>query len=413
MLVTLVPLFDENMVVQAYSLFTQRDHYMSHPELEEAGKYVKEQGDDVVEGLEIIDHVGAYTLVENKDIFVTLRDRACLSVLGQEHEISPERVVFIIDHTFPLEKEYLDTLRELKKEGYRLAVRKLEIDQYQKYQQILRLTDYLIMDHKKINISSARLFFAKMFPYIKLCAGNLDSRDTFEKLKKEGGYQFYEGPFYRTPITEGQHEVKPLKINYVKLMGMVNKADYDLQKAAEVIARDTSLAIELLKVVKHMARNAEIGSIRHAAAMLGQKELRRWINTVVIGMMYSDKPNEITKLSLIRAKFAENLAPEFQMASQSSELFLMGLFSVVDLIMEMPMEEALDSLKISKEIKEALIEKKGRFAPVYELILAHGNADWEKVEAMTVEHKLETEQVYQAYLDALKWYRSLIRRTRE
>ena len=72
-----------------------------------------------------------------------------------------------------------------------------------------------------------------------------------------------------------------------------------------------------------MTVNSEITSIRHAAAMLGQKELKKWINTAVTSELCADKPNEVTRLSLLRAKFAENLAPAFEMAGHSSELFLM------------------------------------------------------------------------------------------
>lgn len=79
-------------------------------------------------------------------------------------------------------------------------------------------------------------------------------------------------------------------------------------------------------MVNRMTVNSGITTIRHAAAMLGQKELKRWINTAVVNQLYADKPSEITRLSLIRAKFAENLAPLFQLQNKTEELFLMGLF---------------------------------------------------------------------------------------
>ena len=112
-----------------------------------------------------------------------------------------------------------------------------------------------------------------------------------------------------------------------------------MTKAADIIGRDTALVISLLKMVNRIAVNSEITSIRHAAAMLGQRELKKWINTAVANKLYADKPNEITRLSLLRAKFAENLASSFGLAAQGSELFLMGLFSVLDVILEKPMLE--------------------------------------------------------------------------
>lgn len=404
MLVTLIPLFDENMTVKAYSLFTQKDHYFLNQEVSEEEQ--KEEN-TAIEGLDAIKSMGAGTLAGNKEIFVTLNYLSALTKFEEECDVPPRQLVFLIDNTFPPEEIYIDRLKELKAEGYKLAMRKLEISQYQKYQEILKLMDYMFLDYKKINISSGRLFFSKMFPNIKLCAGNLDTRGAFDKLKMNGGYKFYEGPFYRTPVTQGQHEVIPLKVNYIELLNLVNKRDYELSDAAGIITRDTALAISLLKVVNKIARNSEIVSIKYAAAVLGQKELRRWINTVVANQLYSDKPNEITRLSLLRAKFAENLAPFFELSMQAPELFLMGLFSVVDLIFEMPMSEALEKLQLAASIEEALINHQGKLYPVYEFMLYYENAEWQEVIKIMESRNIDVDDIYDAYTGALEWYRDL------
>jgi len=242
---------------------------------------------------------------------------------------------------------------------------------------------------------------------VKLCAGNIDTMEIFEELKETGGYQLYEGEFYRVPVTRGQNEVAPLKVNYIELLNTVNNNNFELTKAADIIGRDTALTISLLKLVNRMAVNSEITSIRHAAAMLGQKELKKWINAAVTNQLYADKPNEITRLSLLRAKFAENLAPAFEMAGQSSELFLMGLFSVLDLILNKPMEEALRMVKVSKQIEEALINGKGKLAPVLEFVTQYEAANWQEVSRLMILKEIDMEQVYEAYIQSLKWYRDL------
>ena len=156
-----------------------------------------------------------------------------------------------------------------------------------------------------------------------------------------------------------------------------------------------------------MARNSEITSIRHAAAMLGQRELKKWINTAVTNQLCADRPNEITRVSLLRAKFAENLSSAFEMSMQSSELFLMGLFSVLDIILDKPMEEALQMVKVSKEINAALLEGKGAFAEVLNFISKYENADWQEVSRIMVLKNMDMNKVYEAYIDSLKWYRTL------
>jgi EAL and modified HD-GYP domain-containing signal transduction protein len=229
----------------------------------------------------------------------------------------------------------------------------------------------------------------------------------FDHLKEDESYSLFEGRFYRLPVTKGETEVAPLKVNYLELMNIVNDNDYELTKAADIIGRDTALVVELLKVVNRIAVNSEVTSIRHAAAILGQKELKRWINTVITKELCADRPNEVARISLLRAKFAECLAPNFGLAMKSSELFLMGLFSVLDIILNMKMEDALKKVNVSKEISDALINHKGEFADVYDFMIAYENADWQEVCRQLIVKDISDDIIYDAYTETVCWYRDM------
>lgn len=404
MLVTLVPLFDEDMSVRAYSLFTQKKNHFLNPSLQGSGRY---DGAAQIHGLDVIQSMGMETIPADKEIFVAINNISVFVDIDEQCPAPHERIVLLMDNTITPEDIYIKRLRELRSKGYKMAMRKLEVKSFEDYREILLLMDYILLDHKKINISKAKIYFTKVYPQIKLCAGNIDTQESFERLKKERGYELYEGEFYRMPVTKGETKVAPLKINYIELLNIVNDEDFELSKAADVIGRDTALVISLLKMVNRIAVNSEITSIRHAAAMLGQKELKKWINAAVTNQLCADKPNEITRLSLLRAKFAEKLAESFQLSIHSSELFLMGLFSVLDLILDTPMEEALKMVKVSKKISDALIEKKGDLAPVLDFITQYESANWQEVSRIMVLKEIDMDQVYSAYIETLKWYRDL------
>lgn len=404
MLVTLVPLFDEDMSVRAYSLFTQKKNHFLNPSLQGSGRY---DGAGQIHGLDVIQSMGMETIPADKEIFVAINNISVFVDIDEQCPAPHERIVLLMDNTITPEDIYIKRLRELRSKGYKMAMRKLEVKSFEDYREILLLMDYILLDHKKINISKAKIYFTKVYPQIKLCAGNIDTQESFERLKKERGYELYEGEFYRMPVTKGETKVAPLKINYIELLNIVNDEDFELSKAADVIGRDTALVISLLKMVNRIAVNSEITSIRHAAAMLGQKELKKWINAAVTNQLCADKPNEITRLSLLRAKFAEKLAESFQLSIHSSELFLMGLFSVLDLILDTPMEEALKMVKVSKKISDALIEKKGDLAPVLDFITQYESANWQEVSRIMVLKEIDMDQVYSAYIETLKWYRDL------
>ena len=404
MLATLIPLFDGNTAVCAYSLFAQKENYLRNPSMLGTGSL---DGAGAILGLEVVESLGAGTLADNQEVFVELSKISIFSPIEENCSMPHEKVVLLFDHSIPADQMYIKRLQQLKFMNYKLAIRKLAIEQFEEYAPILQLLDYIMLDYKKINMVAARNFFSKVYPDIKLIAVNVDSLEDFEELAKGGAYSLYEGDFYRLPVTKGSTKVAPLKVNYIELLKIVNNPDFELTKAADVIGRDTALVIELLRMVNHMAINSEITSIRHAAAMLGQKELKKWINAVVSHELCADKPNEITRLSLLRAKFAENLAPTFEMAALSSELFLMGLFSVLDIILDKPMKEALQMVNVSKEITEALVDKKGDLAKVFEFISFYEIAQWSELSRQMIVYNINEAPVYDAYVDALAWYRDL------
>jgi EAL and modified HD-GYP domain-containing signal transduction protein len=322
--------------------------------------------------------------------------------------VPAEKVVLLMDNTITPEHNFVKRIKELKEQGYKLAIRKLPISSFEAYREILCRCDYILLDHAKIDISKAKIYFSRQYPDIKLCAVNVDTQADYDKLVGHGGYDLYEGSFFRTPSQGSDAEVNPLKVNYIELLNVVNAPDYDLTDAADVIGKDAALVISLLEIVNRMALNSEITSIRHAAAMLGQKELKRWINTAVTKELCADKPSEITRLVMIRAKFAEGLAKEFEMAMQAPELFIMGLFSALDIMLDKSMEEALKMVQVSKNVREALLEGKGDFAKVLNFIKRYEDADWDEVSRILVLENIEMDNVYTAYLGALRWYRDLI-----
>ncbi len=405
MLMALIPLFDENMAVRAYSIFTQKDNFFLNPMMLGTGR---NDGAADVEGLELIEEMGIETLSEDKEIFVPIGSISVFSDVESQCGAPHGRIVFLLDNTIPPVEMYVRRLRELKEKGYKLAMRKLAVADFENYREILKLMDYVFLNSRKIAIDKAKLYFGKLSPRIRLCAGAIDTMENFEALKESGGYQLFEGEFYRVPVTKGSHEIAPLKVNYIELLNVVNNENFELSAAADIIGRDTALTILLLKMVNRMAVNSGITTIRHAAAMLGQKELKKWINTAVVNELYADKPSEITRLSLLRAKFAEGLAPLFSLAGKTEELFLMGLFSVLDVILEKPMVEALEMVKVEGDVREVLTQGTGKFASLYHFMICYEKADWSEVSRLLLLGEMDMEKVNDAYISALRWYKKLI-----
>ncbi len=404
MLATLIPFFDKDMKVCAYSLFSQKANLLLNPALQSSAV---NDGAARVEGLDLLQRIGIDTLSPGTDVFVPVGSIAVFSDIESQSEAMIGRLVLLFDNSVTNTPDYQERFRQLKQKGYKLAIRKLPVEEIENYKEILSLMDYIILDYKKVDVYKARIYFGNQYPNIRICVGNIEKQEVFDDVRVDRAFHLFEGAFYRIPVTKGQTEVEPLKVNYLELMNIVNDVDFELTKAADVIGRDTALVVSLLEMVNRIATKSEVTSIRHAAALLGQRELKKWINTVITKELCADRPNEITRVSLLRAKFLECLAPSFGMGMKASELFLMGLFSVLNIILSMPMEEALNKVNVSKDIREALLSCKGEFADIYGFMTAYENADWQEVSRMQILKNIDSDAVFKAYIEAVCWYKEM------
>ena len=405
MMLTLIPFFDRNMSVSAYSLFTRKNNFLMNPSLLGSRQF---DGAAYVDGLELIQELGTTTLSGGKPIFVSLNNISIFSSLESECKNTNHAPILLIDQTFPPVSMYTDRIRELREFGYHFAMRNLPVHCYEDYAPILSQMDYILIDCQKIDAVKASFYFRKLYPDICICASNIPDMETFGKLSPAETISLFEGTFFRMPVTRCEHKVSPLKINYISLLNLIEEDDFDLTKAADIISQDTALIISLLRLANTRSFNSEITSVRVAVSMLGQKDLTRWIQTTVIEKLCSDKPNELMRLSLLRAKFAENLAPVFGMAMRSQELFLTGLFSILDIILDCSMEEALSMVRVSGKIRAALLERTGSLAEVLHFIVKYESAEWQEVSRQLVLKNIEIPDVSHAWVSSLQWYAKLI-----
>ena len=405
MMLTLIPFFDRNMSVSAYSLFTRKNNFLMNPSLLGSRQF---DGAAYVDGLELIQELGTTTLSGGKPIFVSLNNISIFSSLESQCKNANHAPILLIDQTFPPVSMYTDRIRELREFGYHFAIRNLPVHCYEDYAPILSQMDYILIDCQKIDAVKASFYFRKLNPDICICASNIPDTETFGKLSPAETISLFEGTFFRMPVTRGEHKVSPLKINYISLLNLIEEDDFDLTKAADIISQDTALIISLLRLANTRSFNSEITSVRVAVSMLGQKDLTRWIQTTVIEKLCSDKPNELMRLSLLRAKFAENLAPVFGMAMRSQELFLTGLFSILDIILDCSMEEALSMVRVSGKIRTALLEHTGSLAEVLHFIVKYESAEWQEVSRQLVLKNIEIPDVSHAWVSSLQWYAKLI-----
>ena len=234
MLATLIPLFDNRMSVSAYSVFARKTNLFLNPSFMAGARF---DGAGTVPELEVVSNMGVATLSGGKEVFVPINQFSVFAEISLQCTVPPEKVVLLMDNSIPPEAEYIKRVKELKEQGYKLAIRKIPISSFEDYKEIISQCNYILLDHAKIDISKAKIYFGRQYPNIKLCAVNVDTKEQYDKLVEDGGYDLYEGGFFRMPVTKSETEVNPLKVNYIELLNVVNAPDYDLTDAADVIGK--------------------------------------------------------------------------------------------------------------------------------------------------------------------------------
>jgi len=401
--ISAIPFFDAEMAVHAYRMMTQDGDKL----LGAAEDFRMLGGELLAPALEFVRKIGTEPFAGSNDFFVDISKYQLLIGMPLSLNISPDNLVCVIDNETLTDNAAYAKLGILKRKGYRLAIegfpRTISMDT------AVKVFDYVLLSCTSADFQGE---LKEIRPYIfktRLVIVDVPDVDSFNRYAGARGV-LLSGNFYSQPITKGQADISPLKINALHLLGQINDESFDLGAAADTIERDPALSISLLRFINAMNpdRSRKIDSIRNAVAILGQKEVKKWATVAISMGIGEDRPSEITRLSLIRAKFAENLAPAFAMSLKSGALFITGLFSLLDVILQLPLHRAIDEVAAAREIRDALIDKKGRIYEVLSLIFAYERAEWHNASLVMVRNGVDIEVLTQAFIDSLYWYRQLL-----
>ena len=401
--ITAVPLFDAEMSVQAYRLKSRDGERL----LGLKDDHTALSGATDSPAIETVNEVGIEAFTGGKPLFIDVNQFHVLGNVPQSCTAPKELLFFVISSDTIDDADCLAKCQELKEMGYGIALE--HVERAERLNDFLPLADYVMLDTSHRDFSESMKAVVRHDRNHRLVLSDIPSMETFSQLKRVQN-SLYEGRFYNQPLTAGKNVISPLKLNALQLLRLIGEDDFELEDASKIIRKDPAISIALLRFINSPSIGiiSRITSITSAVALLGQKETKKWISAAISIKLSEDKPSEITKLSLIRAKFAENLANYFEMGVHSQSLFLMGLFSLLDVILEKPMEQALKEVSVDKHINEALVSRSGQFFDVLDLIYNYERAEWESVLLVMIRRSLKAESIEKAFIDALNWYGELL-----
>ena len=240
----------------------------------------------------------------------------------------------------------------------------------------------------------------------RMLAEKVETREEFVAASK-AGFVYFQGYFFRKPEVLTAREVPANRINYVRMLQTVSKPELDPREIEEAIKSEASLCYRLLRYLNSAVFGFanEIHSVRHALAMLGEREVRRWVRLVATLAAGQGKSTELVLSALVRARFCELLSPKIQHGE--CDLFLFGLLSMMDAILDIPMSEVVEKVPIDQETKTLLLGGPGRLRPLYQLMLARESGDWRNTAELAKGLHLKDNEVAEAYWSAMQWARQV------
>ena len=400
-----VPLFDSGLIVQAYSLCERSGDSV----LDIAKGHSRMTNVFDSPGLDLIARLGPEPFAADVPLFVEVNRFQLLTGTPVKFNISPEKLVCVLPSDLPHEDSIVERLTSLQQAGYKLAYNGIPDEGLAN--PLLQFFSYVVLDYDSHLFATHYSGVKEGIPEVDIVVSGVPSMEVFTDLAAKNPRALFTGFFYNQPITQEVGEISPIKVNALHLMRQVNEEDFDLLDVIKIIERDPSLSISLMRFINSAAVKLErrVSSIGAAVAILGQQEIRRWAMVAISVGLGEDRPVEITRISLIRAKFAENLAGIFNLGVFQHVLFMIGLFSLLDVILQKPMSEAIKEVAVNEEVGKTLVGRSGKFFPVMQLIYAYEHAEWDEANRIMIQNSVDLESVSGAFVDAIIWYDQLLK----
>jgi EAL and modified HD-GYP domain-containing signal transduction protein len=191
------------------------------------------------------------------------------------------------------------------------------------------------------------------------------------------GYSYFQGYYLARPTVLQSRDIAGSRLNFMRALKRINQSELVLDEIEEIIKHDIALTYKLVRFTNsaHARERVKVESIRHALSLLGTDKIRKWAGLMSLCGPGDSSSDACQSTALMRARFCENIAGLSGHKDHESDFFMMGLFSVLDMLIGRPMENVLEDLHVHDSIRSALLGHVGPYRDVFDLALAFENAD--------------------------------------
>lgn len=386
------PILNRDQKVCAYELLYQQD----------TGSLYNQQDSKVANAIsQFFNQIGESNFLEQKDAFLTFTPNLLMQNIPRIFD--EKKLVIQLEDNVLIHPIAQMIIQRYKKQGYRLALVDFEFNN--RYFNVINLVDILKVDFSDLNSENIQTYISIARKFGKqVAAYNVNSPQALEKAK-EYHCDFIQGKSVADMVSTTVRRMDHLQSNFFRLMVAITKDVPDFDEISHIIELDVTLTFSLMKMVNsaYFSLKSKVKDIKQALTILGLNQLKQWIYLLSFssdGGLY----DELIKISFQRATFCSSLSkliPNFPLSA--SKAYLLGMFSTLDKLLQVPMEDALKELPIAEEIKEGLTTKKGICGELCLLCLSYEKGDWSVMGRHAQQLGLTIPSVAQKYFESIEY----------
>ncbi len=354
---------------------------------------------------------GVDTLLGGKKAFVNFDHR----LLAEKMHLSLPRESLVIEilETVAPTADLVALCQSVRQQGYTLALD--DFADEPAFAPLARIADVIKVDLRLSSRDQQEKMLRIYKPRgVQMLAEKVETYEEFEWARR-AGYDLFQGYFFARPEMVRSQEIPTVITACLRLLREVQEPELDFRRLERLIREDVSLTYKLLRYANSaLFKRGDIRSIHAALVALGEDHIRRWVTLATLPKLATNKPGELLKLSLVRARFCERLA-ELAHSDGSNQAFLVGMFSLLDALIDQPLEEALRAMNLEKTVSEAVRgtgQEKDPLTGLFRLVCCYERGDWEQLAKLSQGCGISAAAIGEAYLDSTAWAEQVVRSAR-
>ncbi|GAA5785981.1 cyclic diguanylate phosphodiesterase [Chitiniphilus shinanonensis] len=352
-----------------------------------------------------ISNMGTDWLVGSKLAFINVAESMLESNFLEL--LHPQRVVLEVVETTTATPELIGRIKELRNQGFGIA-----LDDFVLTPQTLpfmEYANYIKLDIQQLGLPQIPALSKELRKYPVLqVAEKVETKDEFKQCM-DIGLDCFQGYYFAHPETLSAKVINPSYANILNLLNMLRN-NAEIRDIENALKRDVALSFKLLRYINSVGfgLSCEIQSFRHAVTILGYQKLYRWLTLLLVtaGAETGSAP-ALLKTAVTRGRLVELLGSHLLDGQDRDNLFIVGMFSLLDVLLDMPMDRVLETLILPESISDALLSRSNIYGPFLELAEACEDPDMSEVPRLCDQLQITPEMLNRAHVQALAWVEEL------